>query len=106
MTLREFIDRRKVAISTVTLPLWLAGFVMLAYGGKHAPLTSVNYIGLCALLTSGIIYLTCIGTIRCPRCNGCIGLTTISPFRNKPQPERCVHCSLSFREPLEKFAGW
>jgi hypothetical protein len=107
MTLREFIEHRKVTTSMISFPLWLAGFSLLAYGGKHSAWSPANYIGVCVLLASGIFYLTCIGIIRCPRCKGFIGLTTVSPFQNSPpQPESCVHCGLSFREPMSKFAGW
>jgi hypothetical protein len=90
----------------ISFPFWLAGFAMLAYGGKHSPWTPANDIGVCVLLVSGAIYLTRVGTIRCPRCKRFIGLTTLSPIRNKPRPEACVHCGLSFREPMSKFAGW
>ncbi len=50
MTIREFIEHRKVATSMISFPLWLAGFALLAYGGKHSAWTPANYIGVCVLL--------------------------------------------------------
>jgi hypothetical protein len=106
MTVREFIDRRKLNANLVILPLWLPGLGMVAWDGKYGPWTSVTSIGLGALLAAGIVYLTCIGTIRCPRCAGFIGLGFVSPLRNKPpQPERCAHCGLNFGKPIDKPMG-
>jgi hypothetical protein len=106
MTIRGFIDRRKDRIKIVAVPLLLAGIGMLGYNGKYSPWTSLSYIGLGTGLLGGVVYLAYIGTTRCPRCRGFIGLNTVSPFRNKPpQPERCVHCGLSFDEPLDKNTG-
>lgn len=105
-TIREFIERRKFNANLVILPLWLPGMGMVAWGGKYGPWTSVTSIGFGALLAAGAVYLACIGTIRCPRCRAFIGLTTVSLRRDKPpQPEHCVHCRLSFREPMDRPTG-
>jgi hypothetical protein len=104
--IREFIERRKFNVNLVILPLWLPGLGMVAWGGKYGPWTSVTSIGLGALLAAGAVYLTCIDTIRCPRCGAFIGLTTVSLRRDKPpQPELCVHCGLSFSEPMVRAKG-
>jgi hypothetical protein len=78
---------------------------MFAWGGKYGPWTSLTSVGMGALLLSGIVFLACIGAIRCPRCRRSIGLTTVSLNRDKPQPDCCVHCRLSFREPMDRYAG-
>lgn len=102
MTVREFINRRKATLKLVVLPLWLAGFVLMSLGGRHGPWTSTTSIGFGVFIASAVIYLAYVGTIRCPRCKGFIGLSTVSVLRNKPpQPERCVHCGLSFRESMD-----
>jgi hypothetical protein len=101
MTIREFIDRRKDRVKIVVVPLLMAAMGMLLHGGKHGPWTSVNSVGVGAALLGGILYVVYVGTIRCPRCKGFIGLGIVSPFRRTPPPpERCIHCGLSFREPM------
>jgi hypothetical protein len=104
-TIREFIERRKFTVGVVSFPIALPGFGMAAWGGKYGPWTTVNSIGLGALLLSGLVFLACIGAIRCPRCRRSIGLTTVSLDRDKPQPDCCVHCGLSFREPMDRYPG-
>jgi hypothetical protein len=100
VTISEFIDRRKANVKLVVFPLWLLGFVMVAWGGKHGPWTPVTSIGVGVALVAGTVYLAFVATIRCPRCRRFIGLTTVSLRRDSPQPECCVHCGLSFREPM------
>jgi hypothetical protein len=104
-TIREFIERRKFTVGLVILPIGLPGLGMAAWGGKYGPWTSVNSVGFGALLLSGIVFLTCIGAIRCPRCRRSIGLTTVSLNRDKAQPDRCVHCGLGFGEPMNRYPG-
>jgi hypothetical protein len=101
----EFIERRKFNISLVLLPIGLPGLGMATWGGKYGPWTSVNWIGLAALLLNGFVFLVCIGAIRCPRCRRSIGLTTVSPDPGDPPPDRCVHCGLSFGEPMDRYPG-
>ena len=101
VTIREFIERRKFNVNLAILPLWLPGLGMIAWDGKYGPWTSITSIGFGALLAAGAVYLTCIGTIRCPRCRTLIGLTTVSLRRDKPPPpECCVYCGLSFGDPM------
>ena len=104
-TIREVIERRKFTVGLVIVPIGLPGLGMFAWGGKYGPWTSVNSIGLGALLLSGVVFVACIGAIRCPRCRRSIGLTTVLLNRDKPQPDRCVHCGLSFREPMDRYPG-
>jgi hypothetical protein len=104
LTIREFIDRRKDRAKIVVVPLLLAAIGMLGYGGKHGPWTAVNSIGAGLALLGGVVYLVYVGTIPCPGCRGFIGLSTVSPLRNKsPQPERCAHCGLSFAKPMDAW---
>ena len=98
LTIRDYIRRRKAHIQIVVLIFWLPGVLMLSAGGRGVPFTSINYAGIAALLTSGLIYMTYIGAIRCPNCKKFIGLSTVSPLRQKPKVDRCVHCGFSFDE--------
>jgi hypothetical protein len=101
MTIRELIDRRKDRVKIVVVPLLLAAIGLLWHGGKYGPWTSVNSMGVGVALLGGIVYVAYVGTIRCPRCGGFIGISFVSPLRNKPpQPERCAHCGLSFGKPM------
>jgi hypothetical protein len=101
ITIRDLIDRRKMIALFVTFPLWLPGMGMAVWGGRPGPWTSVNCIGLGALLAAGAVYLACMGTIRCPACKKFIGLITVSPFRNKLiEGARCSNCGVSIDEPI------
>jgi hypothetical protein len=101
ITIRDLIDRRKLIALFVTFPLWPPGIGMVAWGGRRGPWTSVTSIGLGALLAAGAVYLACMGTIRCPGCKGFIGLTTVSPFRNKLiEGARCPNCGVNIDEPI------
>jgi hypothetical protein len=105
-TIREVIDRRKDRIKILVVPLLFAAIGMLSYHGKNSPWTSLSTIGLCTGLLGGVVYLAYVGTIRCPRCSGFLGLRSVLAPRNKSQQTgRCARCGLSFSEPMGRPTG-
>lgn len=106
MTIRELIELRRDKIKIVVVPLLLVALGMLLHGGKYGPWTSVSSMGVGVGLLGGVVYVAYIGTIRCPRCRGFLGLRSVLPPRNGPQQtERCVRCGLSFSEPMDEPSG-
>ncbi len=104
MSIREFIDRRRDRIKIVVVPLLLATVAIFHHKWSPAR-TWLESFGLGAGVLGTIVYVAYVGNVRCPRCRRFISLSNIFPFQNKPQPERCVHCGLSFAKPIGKPAG-
>jgi hypothetical protein len=103
VTISEFIDRRKANVKLVVFPLWLLGFVMVAWGGKHGPWTPVTSFGVGVALVAGTVYLAFVATIRCPKCRARLGQTIAVPaaFRlSGPQVKYCPYCGVSLDDSM------
>jgi hypothetical protein len=98
MTIREYVEKRKILIGRVQL-MW--GVVMVSSG---AALTKLPLIILAMFFLIWLAVMIAIAPmmrllLRCPRCRGLL----LQPIfrRMTPTPDICPHCGLSLDKPME-----
>jgi len=94
MTIREVLQRKTWRIILFGIASWLAIIVSLFFAREGLRiLTIVPFLAFMAAALAQIFF------VRCPRCNGNLGLIvaqTLAPGRFKTHVSNCPYCGVSF----------